>query len=159
MPQQSGTVDPVVRLLVTPLVLVTWLGIYALLTRVVSRPVGRFRLTACAMAGMGCSLTIGWLVQLLVFGPAGAAATERVAAEQAALTLALKVGAVVACAGLALGAWARVADRPLLVALVRPPSTVGTRALLGPWAFLALYSFGWGVGALACGLPLALGYV
>lgn len=159
MPQQSGSVDPVVRLLVTPLVLVTWLGIYAILTRVVSRPAGRFRLIACFMAGIGCSLTIGWLIQLLVFGPVGAAATDRVAAEQAALTLVMKVGAVVACAGLALGAWARVADRPLLVTLVRPPSTVDTRALLGPRAFLALSTFGWGVGALACGLPLALGYV
>jgi hypothetical protein len=107
---------------------------------------------------MGCSLTIGWLIQLLVFGLVGSTAADRMAAEQAALTLVLKVGAVVACAGLALGAWARVEDQPLLVALVRPPRSVNARALLRPRTFLALYTLGWGVGALACGLPLALGY-
>jgi hypothetical protein len=159
MPQQYDAVDTDVRLLVTPLVLFTWLGIYAILTRLVSRPESRFRLTACFMAGIGCTLSIGWLIQLLIFGPGGTAAIERAAAEHSSLTLVMRVGAVVAFAGLTLGAWARLEDRPLLVALVRPPGTVATRALLRPRAFLALYTFGWGVGALACGLPLALGYV
>ena len=82
------------------------------------------------------------------------------AAEHAALTLGMISGAVLTCAGLALGAWVRVDERPLLVALARPQSTVGDRAaLLRPRALLALYTFGAGVGALACGLPLAVGYV
>jgi hypothetical protein len=158
MPQQVGSVDPVLRPLVMVLAIVIWMGIYVILTRLISRPEGRFRLVACGIAGAGFSFNIGWLVQFLIFGPVGYAASERVATEHLTLTLVMKAGAVIACAGLALGAWARVDNRPLLVALIRPPINVGDRAL-GSRAFIALTLLGWGVGGLASGLPVALGYV
>lgn len=158
MPQQYANADPVLRPLVMLVAVILWAGIYAILTRLISRPASRFRLHACGAAALGFSFEIGWMVQFLVFGAPSYTAAQRMAAEHFTLTLGVICGAVLTCAGLALGAWARVEDRSLLVALVRPPGSVGDRSL-GPKAILALFLLGEGTGLLAFGFPLALGYV
>jgi hypothetical protein len=145
MPQQIGSV--VLRPLVMALAVIVWMGIYALISRLVSRPASRFRLATWGIAGFGFSFAIGWLIQYLVFGPVGYATAERAAVERFTLTSIMRAGAIFVCAGITLAAWARVEGRPLLAALFRPPANVGDRAL------------GCGVGALAYGLPVALGYV
>jgi hypothetical protein len=53
---------------------------------------------------------------------------------------------------------ARVKGSPLLATLFHPSTNVGHR-VLGFKAYIAIYALGWGVSALACGLPVVLGYV